>query len=308
MQWRGARSAPSERRRAFGLARTKWPEVRLSYEQFERHLASIGIGEGIPADVVGVYLCAACATQQPLAIRALEREYFKDLRGSVARVVRDAGGVDDVMQDVRTRLLIGSSPAIATYRGRGSLGAWLRTIGVNAAVDYERSRQAMLRRQRAFAREVHTVVSGAAGCPEQAALESQCSGTCERALIAALGSLDPEERKLLYHRFVTGLNIDMLGQLYSIDRSTAARRVSRCVRRVREKAHAGLLAHFSGTPKELGDLLACLCEHLDSDAIRLPESDSRALQSEALPGSDWNIGRAGSFSRGDGEPGHRGGA
>jgi len=47
--------------------------------------------------------------------------------------------VEEVLQEIRTRLLVGSNPKISSYRGSGALSGWLRSLAVNAAQDRVRS-------------------------------------------------------------------------------------------------------------------------------------------------------------------------
>jgi DNA-directed RNA polymerase specialized sigma24 family protein len=109
--------------------------------------------------------------------------------------------------------------------------------------------------------------------PEEAAFEDQCSGVCEKVLRTAILSLNREERQLLQHYFIAGLNIDRIGQVYVINRATAARRINRSVDRIRQKAHAELAAHFGRkNRKELNDLVASLYQHFNVDAQDLARS------------------------------------
>src|SRR5262249_33604316 len=127
-------------RGAYVAAARMWPRISLSYEQFQTHLTSLGYPcVGVPTYPSDVYLCAACAQGQYVAYQALEAAHFPALRTAVQHLVRRTLTVDDVLQEVRTRLFLGSSPKIATYRGSGTLSAWLRKVAVNASQDQLRS-------------------------------------------------------------------------------------------------------------------------------------------------------------------------
>ncbi len=56
--------------------------------------------------------------------------------------------------------------------------------------------------------------------------------------------MSEEDRLLLRKRFVSGAGIDDLARIYSVDRSTAARRVARRVRELRSELNAALRLHF----------------------------------------------------------------
>ncbi len=263
------------RHSSFDKARLSWPGVHLSCGQFQQHLQSVGYIDDDSADLSALYLCAGCALGLRSACWALERRYFPSLRGTIGRLVRELDGTDDVMQEVRYRLLVGPSPKIATYRGSGPLSAWLRAIAVHAALDHRRARAASRQRWKGLCRELDCYVSRhtAASCPEETAFKGQCSGACQEVLRVAISSLDGEERQLLRYRFVSGFNIDMIGQVYAINRATAARRIHRSVKRIRQRARAELSAHFGRQNREeLNDLVNTLYEHFNVDAVDLAQS------------------------------------
>jgi hypothetical protein len=90
------------------------------------------------------------------------------------------------------------------------------------------------------------------------------------SLLSAVASLAEDERILLRNHFVLGVGIDELGRLYSVDRSTAARRILRSVQAVRCHLEDKLSNHFGGlNAHELSELLRQLYGYVDIDGLTL---------------------------------------
>jgi RNA polymerase sigma-70 factor len=161
------------------------------------------------------------------------------LRARLSRVASEHDFAEEVLQRVRARLLVGSKPRISTYRGDGPLGAWLHVVAANVARDYLRSyrkrRSCCCPLDAASARFSKTSdPSTVTASPEDDVLAASHARTLEQGLVNAMLELTNEERQLLHHYFVSGLSIDVLGAMYSINRATAARRIRRNVERLRQ--------------------------------------------------------------------------
>lgn len=232
-----APAATSAFRRAFDAARERWPALGVDFQRFRHHLEELGYVETkLPRHPSELYLCIGCGLGTRSACRALEVNYFKGLRARLRSVASEQDFAEEVLQRVRARLLVGSKPRIVTYRGDGPLGAWLHVVAANVARDYLRSckkrRSCSCPLDTAAARLSDTA-SVFAHSPEDDALAANDVRAFEQGLVKAVLELTGEERRLLHHYFVSGLSIDVLGSMYSINRSTAARRIQRNVERIR---------------------------------------------------------------------------
>jgi RNA polymerase sigma-70 factor (ECF subfamily) len=215
---------------AYELGKLSWPQLILSYEAFKAYAERIGDAQGhLQTYAADIYLCAACGARDTAAYRALEATFFPSLRTLAFRQLGERPAVEDVLQEVRTRLLAGDSPKLASYQGRGPLAGWLRSVVLHAAKDHRRRSNLRCLRTRQLA-----AAEGADAAP---ATDDQLSHRdraclCEKAWQQALRSLSPGDRQLLHHHFVSGLSIDVLGPLYSVHRATIARRIRRATLRV----------------------------------------------------------------------------
>jgi len=254
---------------AYALGRRIWPELALSYERFCTHATRLGYTRWVvPAHPADLYLCAACENGRTAAYQALEARYFPTVARVIRRIVGEQTTAEEVLQEIRTRLFVGSAPKIASYRGSGPLAGWLRTLAVHAAQDRLRSNSVQLGRLRKLARaqcsaaSTTTLDEGA-----EPALRGDYARVCARAWSTAIGSLGAAERQLLHHHFVSGLSIDTLGPLYGVHRATVHRRIRRATAQLRQQVRAALTSQYRDlTQRDLDALAFSACRHLDLGA------------------------------------------
>jgi hypothetical protein len=116
------------REQAFEQAKAKWPGVALDYGVWCAHLDALGWSGELPATSASLFLCCACAHQDPEACRRFEEVYSDALRGEAARENNDEEFVDWVMRSVRQHLFGAPTPRLASYDGRRPLSDWLRLV------------------------------------------------------------------------------------------------------------------------------------------------------------------------------------
>jgi RNA polymerase sigma-70 factor len=223
-------------RRAYQEARAHWPELNVTFEDFSDHLERLGYGRELPAQLEGLYLCIACAHGCPSACKQLEARYFPALRGFVSKLDPRPDAVDDLLQQIRYRLLVGPEPRIRAYRGEGSLDGWLRRVAHTVALDSIRvrvGRERLLQRLRHDSACMGQLQASPPPLPDEHLQRKGYEQIVRCALQQSLRTLPNELRQLLGHYYVGGLSIDQLGTLYAVNRSTAARRILRSVLMIR---------------------------------------------------------------------------
>ena len=92
--------------------------------------------------MIELALALACARGDDTAIRLLEREYFDGVRGALRAMKLDADLTDEVIQEVRRKLLVGEPPKIVGYAGRGSLRGLLKVTATRTAISLLRKGRA----------------------------------------------------------------------------------------------------------------------------------------------------------------------
>jgi RNA polymerase sigma-70 factor len=240
----------AERRLAFDTARADWPALRLRFEDFCSHLERLGYDHELPPQIGCLYLCAACSQGCASACKQLEAKYFPALRAFVAKFDPRPEVIDDLLQQIRYRLLVGPAPRIRSYRGEGSFDGWLRKVANTIAVDSIRiniSRERRAQRLSQDSASIERIHAAPPPPPDEHLHRERSACAIQHALRQAIAALSSAQRQLLHHYYVSGLSIDQLGALYACNRSTAARRIVRCVQLVQRALR-----------KELGQQLGSL--------------------------------------------------
>lgn len=214
-------------------------------------------------------LALACARGDAGALRAFEQHHGRDIALALSRAGIDAAAADDVAQLVRSRLFVGDPPRIAAFSGRGELANWVRTVAVRVAISSRRGR-APLDRATASVPSRLPIDDD----PELAWLREHHRDAFKAAFTQALSQLDDEARALLRFKFLDGLTLDALAQLFGTHRATIARRVAR----LRDQLADELCAAFGTQPGITRAQLESIAKLLRSD---LDLSLSRLLADDA---------------------------
>jgi RNA polymerase sigma-70 factor (ECF subfamily) len=126
---------------AFTAGREKWPGVALAKKRFIDFLLARLPDDTSPGAlaVTDIYLACACAAGDTHALAAFDRELVPVIGHAVATTGATATERDDLVQIVRTRLLVaapGDEAKIATFSGKGSLKAWVRVVATREAARF----------------------------------------------------------------------------------------------------------------------------------------------------------------------------
>jgi RNA polymerase sigma-70 factor, ECF subfamily len=265
-------SRPTTWQSVYDRGRQVWSKVCISFEQFLAHAQALEHREP-PAHALDLYLTAACRYGRGAAFEVLEQEFIERTRSVVQNVLRDAWVVDDVLQDVRRRLLVGPASKIVCYRGTGPLASWIRAIALNVARDYLRTETSRRRREET---QGYALFFGAGDVPLQDESLAHCisrqgrGAACLDAVRGAFQSLPRAERQLLHDYYLRGFSIDALAPLYDVNRATVARRVRRATDAVRRQVRRHLALLY---PREdlraLDSIALAACRELIADPASL---------------------------------------
>jgi RNA polymerase sigma-70 factor (ECF subfamily) len=207
---------------AFATGASQWPEVCFSFETFERYLHDV-LGEAPAPDwachAADLYLCCGCLSGSSSAQRLLDARFLTLLVKPLARIQSSEEFIQDTLQTLRTKLLVGPEPRITAYSGRGPLLAWLRVSVTRLALD---SLRASARRAAPTQDSLERAVASELD-PYSVMLKARYARAFQQALQDAVLTLSERDRNLLRLRLVDGCGIDRLGQMYQVDRATAAR-------------------------------------------------------------------------------------
>jgi RNA polymerase sigma-70 factor len=266
------------------MGQQAWAEIQLSYEEFEAHAASFGHSE-VPAHAADLYLTAACRLGRRAAIQILEKEYVQRARPLVLSVVRDVSAVEDILQDLFTRLVVGPPPKVARFRGTGPLRAWIRSVALNVARDYLRTATSRRRAEAAKAKLLPRFENSTPNDILTVPLHGEHRDTaCLDAVRVAFETLQPFERQLLHEHYIEGLSIDDLAPRCLVNRATVARRIRRAVDKVAKQARKRLAMLY---PREddrgLNALALATCLERLIDPMALLDAPELAMTALARP-------------------------
>jgi RNA polymerase sigma-70 factor, ECF subfamily len=167
-----------------------------------------------------LFLAKACGEGDPTAIRYLEDQYLHRAEDFASRFRLSPEELSEHRQSLRVRLLVGPRPGILRYRGYGPLAAWLRVVSIRLASDRVADRSSMDRwaEPGLYDRLVVDALS-----PDLEAAKLEHRDLFMTALEASLAALGAREKTLLRMHLLDDLNLDAIGLVYRVHRSTVAR-------------------------------------------------------------------------------------
>lgn len=250
-------------RLAWEQARANRPGVAVPLDAFARALAGAD-----PATLAtdDVYLALACAAGDRLACEAFDREHVARIPSFLARIERDASVLDEVMQRVRTRVLVGDGerPArVGDYAGRGSLSAWVRVVALRTHAHLVAERRSAHRLESDAALDFDAAVIPL----DLAVARQEHRATVERALAAALRGLPPRDRTVLRMHYVDGLSLEKIGRVYAVDKATVSRWLRATRERIADDALAQVQEETGANAEDARSLLGLL---LSAMSLSLP--------------------------------------
>jgi RNA polymerase sigma-70 factor (ECF subfamily) len=249
-------------------ARTSWPEVQLDVEAFLAHLAERLPPSEDPIEALrsmhaaDLYLACACVRGDPPAIGAFERGLLSHMPEYIGRIDATPGFAEEVKQAVRTRLLVaesGALPRIASYNGRGPLGAWVRMVSARVAVDLHREQV-----PRGSTDDDEALLARASPSdPELAYLKTHYRAVFETAFRQALAALSPKEANVLRLHFLEGIPSSAIGTIYQVSGRTVNRWIADIRQRILAEAR-GLLCEALHLPhSQLESVLELVRSQMD---------------------------------------------
>ena len=212
-----------------------WPELALDLARF-REAVRARVTRADEVRAGDLYLAVACQLGDAAAIAAFERALIPPLRRIVAKAAKDDLVLDDVMQAMRVRVLVGEAgqeARIARYEGRGSLLSWLKVIALRILTDQKREVRRIVP-----VSTISDLPPGLTLAPDALLLDRQWGPILKGGLAEAMRTLEPRERTLLRLHYVDGVVLERIGTMYGVNKST----VSRWLTAARERLLAGAIA------------------------------------------------------------------
>ncbi|RKG93184.1 transcriptional regulator [Corallococcus terminator] len=236
-------------------------------DDFARHLGARLSGAEDPMlalerlHVRDLALALSCAQGLPAARALLEREVFLKLRAPLSRIHPSPVFVDEVLQVLRTNLLMPRAEAPSRLLGYSGLGPLLHWVSISAV-------RLALRMRKAQGDASHVEAEVLAAHPAPGGLElgfvrEEARGHVRAAFILAVASLDDEDRELLRLHFVERLSLERMGALFGLHKSTLSRRLSAVQTRLEKRTRRALAERLSLPEPEVDSLMRAIHGRLD---------------------------------------------
>ena len=168
------------------------------------------------------------------AVLAGDREAFRvfveresgSVMAACSRILRDPTEAQDAAQDT----FVQAFQALATYRGDGPFGAWLRRIAVRVAI------ARLATRRETLALDDQILDRPRARADREFDPEERALGVEDRAaIVRAIGSLPAAQRDVVLLRFYGDLSLEEIAQATSHPLGTVKSRLARGMARLRDR-------------------------------------------------------------------------
>lgn len=184
----------------------------------------------------------ACAHQDAGTLHYFDKRVLPRVRPAVARIIRGEAQTDDVMQQVRERVLLpeaGVRARIATFGGDAPLVVWLRATAVRVALNSVRGTRPEVSDEDALQ------AAPAALDLEADTLRALHKGQFEAAFKEAMAQLLPRDRALLKLFFIDGVGTEGIGRMYAVNKSTVSRWLAAARAQLLERTRQRLAAELN---------------------------------------------------------------
>ena len=250
-------------------ASQRWPEITVSADELDRHLASLEIAAlPVPPHAADLVLACACARGDGAAIALFDREMAGVIRNAARRIDDSVDFSDEVAQAARERLLVARGdlpPRIAEYSGQGALAAWVRVAAMRIAMNLlrERRRNVLVDDEGFF----DAAIEG--GEVDRATARARYGDAVADSLRAAFAALTARERNLLRMHHLHGLTVDELAPSFGVHRATVARWLAAARDRLLAETRTGLRMRLGVGDDTVDSILRELRGRVDVTVTRL---------------------------------------
>ncbi len=259
-------------RHAWEVGREAWPNLPLPPGVFTSHLLERLPGVSTQTSLAplleklvlpDLFLACACVHQVAGAVETLERHYLAELPTALAYLKQPIAFLEDVCQQVRIHLLVGTSevgPRLAEYSGRGTLLSWIRVIAVRMAL-----------RQGSPAREAATenllaaleAIPATGSDAELDLIKRHSRHEFRQAVREAFSSLAAEQRNLIRLHFIEELSTTEMAPLFQVNQSTISRRLKSARQAIFDETKRLLQERLGLSTQEFHSLLHVIDSQLD---------------------------------------------
>jgi RNA polymerase sigma-70 factor len=179
--------------------------------------------------------------------------------------------VEEVVEGLLEKLVLGPKPKLAQYAGRSRLRTWLKTVAIHAAQDRLRKREPQPSRDR----RGHDGGGDGLGADEAGFVDAHgvnaegeyarwvSKEELRRAVLEALERLTPVQRTMLRALYVERLTLKELGAPEGLEPSTMFRRLQQIYKVIRAAVHDILQERLKLSPTQCDSLMRSMFSQMD---------------------------------------------
>ncbi|MHB8875068.1 MAG: RNA polymerase subunit sigma-70 [Myxococcaceae bacterium] len=249
------------------------PGIDISPAQFLGYLA-----ERLPATAperalaalkaADLYLACGCVRLLPRALAAFDSRVLPRAEKVLRRQDPSESYVDEVMQLLRQKLLVGDGPGfppkILEYEGRGPIEGWVRAAAIRVGLNSRRGQRPELVGDEAL---LETPAEGLD--PEMEAIRRRYHADFKACFHEAMGLLPVEDRNMLRLHLLEGAGVFEIAGHYRVHRTTITRRLAQSRNALVVETRRLLVERLRLTRSELDAMVAVLRSQLDLSISRV---------------------------------------
>jgi len=235
-----------------------WPGVSVDRAVFGERLGELDLDT---VHVTDLFLAIACGRGDARALGHFERAFLASIPAAIAHIAKDASTREEVTQRLRLKLFVGGegrAAKIADYSGRGPLAGWLRVAAVREALNLQRGAKGS-----GELSVDELAAPGRAHDPELALVRARHGLELADAFRQTVEDLPDDDRTMLRMHYVDGVEIEDIGKVFGVHRTTASRWLSKTREKVLDGTRRRVRERLRGSESEVESVLRLAQSDLD---------------------------------------------
>jgi RNA polymerase sigma-70 factor (ECF subfamily) len=251
---------------AIAACATAHPEIAIAPSAFAEYLGTRS-RDAPPTDelLLDLHLAFAAGTGSAPAITRFESETLPAARAALRALRLDDSAIDEALQRMRDKLLVGAPPRVLEYRGEGRLRAWIRVVAIREHLMAQRGRNVEVSLDDAML----AAVPDPSDDPAIAVLRRDYRDDLATALTTAIAALDVRDRSLLRYSLVDGLDLGAIAAIFQTHKSTISRWLARARTRLWGLTRDSLIGPGGIDRADVESLVRAMRSGLDLSLARL---------------------------------------
>ena len=250
-------------------------EIDQDTGEFARHLEEHLAGEALADQPIEdlrlneLFLCWACLQKNERAVVLFDDDFLKCHGPELSRVLGSPSSAEELLQQMRTELLVGSEqkpPLLTRFSGTGALRKWLKVVLMRAALKVKK-RDARMRP--ASGEGIFDRLNDAKSDPELQRIRELYREAFNRSVEQAFMDLSAEQRNLLRMYVIDKLTMNQLAAIHQVSEASISRWLARIRDGLKRATREHLAAEVDTGSSEWKSLVRILGNEIEISVERL---------------------------------------